>query len=212
MTYRIYGYLRASTNEQDAMRSQAELQSFAESLGSKVCSWFSENESGAKLNRPELFKLLDIAAAGDVLLVEHVDRISRLNKQDWESLRQIINNKQIRIVALDLPTSHQLLRASNDEFTDRMLSAINAMMLDMLAAISRKDYEDRRKRQQQGIIKAKSEGKYKGRPINHQLHRKIHDLLSDGKSYSYIQDMLGCSRHTISKVKKAKATNVSGLC
>jgi len=122
--------------------------------------------------------------------------------QDWESLRKIINDKQIRLVALDLPTSHQLLKTNSDEFTERMLSAINSMMLDMLAAISRKDYEDRRRRQQQGILKAKSEGKYKGRPIDHKLHGKIQDLLSNGMSYSSIQDMLGCSRHTISKVKK----------
>jgi len=34
------------------------------------------------------------------------------------------------------------------------------MMLDMLAAIARKDYEDRRNRQMQGIARAKAEGKY----------------------------------------------------
>ena len=34
------------------------------------------------------------------------------------------------------------------------------MMLDMLAAIARKDYEDRRNRQMQSIASAKAEGKY----------------------------------------------------
>jgi hypothetical protein len=47
-------------------------------------------------------------------------------------------------VSLDLPTSHQFAVVS-DEFTGRMLSAINDLMLDMLAAIARKDYEDRRR-------------------------------------------------------------------
>ena len=42
--------------------------------------------------------------------------------------------KQIRVVALDLPTSWQLADAK-DEFTSRMFSAINGMLLDMLAAI-----------------------------------------------------------------------------
>jgi DNA invertase Pin-like site-specific DNA recombinase len=37
-----------------------------------------------------------------------------------------------------------------------MFSAINAMLLDMLAAVARKDYEDRRRRQAQGIEKAKA--------------------------------------------------------
>lgn len=69
------------------------------------------------------------------------------------------------------------------------------MMLDMLAAVARKDYEDRRRRQNQGVQRAKLAGKYKGRPED-----KV--LLSDGKSYNYIVGLLGCSRHTISKVKK----------
>ena len=45
-----------------------------------------------------------------------------------------------------------------------MFAAINAMLLDMLAAVARKDYEDRRRRQAQGQAKAKAEGKYRGRP------------------------------------------------
>lgn len=50
---------------------------------------------------------------------------------------------------------------------ERMLAAINDMMLDMLAAIARKDYEDRRRRQAEGIAKAKLAGRYKGRPHLH---------------------------------------------
>jgi DNA invertase Pin-like site-specific DNA recombinase len=69
----------------------------------------------------------------------------------------------IRVVALDLPTSWQLA-APGDEFTARMFAALNAMMLDMLAAVARKDYEDRRRRQAQGIVKAKAAGAYRGRP------------------------------------------------
>jgi DNA invertase Pin-like site-specific DNA recombinase len=45
-----------------------------------------------------------------------------------------------------------------------VFEALNAMRLDMLAAIARKDYYDRRRRQMQGIAKAKTEGKYRGRP------------------------------------------------
>jgi DNA invertase Pin-like site-specific DNA recombinase len=45
-----------------------------------------------------------------------------------------------------------------------VFEALNAMRLDMLAAIARKDYYDRRRRQWQGIAKAKTEGKYRGRP------------------------------------------------
>ncbi len=198
---RAYGYLRASTKEQDANRAKNELAGFAEKMNLKVSSWFIENETGAKLNRPELFRLLEIAEAGDILLVEQVDRISRLNSQDWETLKRIISEKEIRIVSIDLPTSHKLIDTS-DEFTERMLSAFNSMMLDMLAAIARKDFTDRRRRQAQGVQKAKEQGKYKGRPQNIELQLKIEDLLKDGKSYNYIQNLIGCSRHTISKVNK----------
>lgn len=179
---------------------------FAIANGIKISSWFMENESGSTLKRPELFRLLDIADPGDVLLVEQVDRISRLDNADWETLKSIISDKGIKIVSLDLPTSHTFLDL-RDGFTERMLSALNGMMLDMLAAIARKDYEDRRRRQSQGIARAKNEGRYRGRPENKVLQAKIDGLLKDGKSYSYIQDLLGCSRHTISKVSKRRRSD-----
>ena len=44
---RIYGYLRASTKEQDATRAKKVLEDFSQSFAQKVCGWFIENESGA---------------------------------------------------------------------------------------------------------------------------------------------------------------------
>ena len=198
---RVYGYLRASTEHQDAERAKNELTAFAHKNKFKVSFWFTENETGSKLDRPELFRLLEITEPGDVLLVEQIDRISRLNAKDWETLKSVISEKGIKIVSLDLPTSHRLIDSA-DEFTGRMLSAINSMLLDMLAAVARKDYEDRRRRQAQVVQKAKQQGKYKGRPENIELQNKIEGLLRDGKSYNYIQNLLSCSRHTISKVNK----------
>lgn len=199
---RVYAYLRASTKEQDATRARGQLAQFAQDNGMAVAAWFIENESGASLQRPELFRLLDIAQAGDVLLLEQVDRLSRLNSQDWQQLRGLIQQKGVRLVALDLPTSHQLMQ-TGDEFTARMMEAITGMMLDMLAAIARKDYEDRRRRQAQGIEKAKAEGRYRGRPVNGALHRVIAELLADGKTYSRVCQIAGCSRATVARVSKA---------
>lgn len=200
---RIYAYLRASTKEQDATRARQALEAFAAHTSQIISGWFVENESGATLRRPELFRLLDIAQRGDILLVEQVDRISRLTAQDWELLKSQITSKGIIIVALDLPTSHQFMHTNSDEFTQRMLTAINSMMLDMLAAVARKDYEDRRRRQSEGIAKAKAFGKYKGRNINPKLHQNIEALINAGKSYNEIVNLLGCSRSTISKIRKA---------
>ncbi|EKN4739438.1 recombinase family protein [Yersinia enterocolitica] len=201
---RVWAYLRASTKFQDADRALNELEAFAHSHDLKVSKYFKENESGASLQRPQLFLLLEIAERGDILLCEQIDRISRLTGEDWKTLRAIIESKGIRVVSLDLPTSHQLLNVQ-DEFTFRMFEAMNSMMLDMLAAISRKDYEDRRRRQKQGIQKAKNENKYKGRPIDVELHRRIAELLSDGKSWNKVQDLIGCSRATVAKVSKKMA-------
>lgn len=58
-----------------------------------------------------------------------------------------------------------------------MLEAINAMLLDMLAAAACKDYEDRRRRTVQGIQKAKEEGAFKVRRENAKRNVAILDLL-----------------------------------
>jgi len=204
--FRIYGYLRASTKEQDAARAKNALLQFVANSNLTVASFFIENESGAKLDRPELFRLLDIAQARDIILVEQIDRISRLNDSDWNKLKAIIKSKQIKIISLDLPTSHQFIE-HNDEFTNRMLTAINDLMLDMLAAIARKDYQDRRRRQTEGIAKAKGQGLYKGRREDAELHRKVKLLLSENKSYNMIINLLNCSRGTIAKVAQNMKTD-----
>ena len=83
-----------------------------------------------------------------------------------------------------------------------VLQAINSMMLDMLAAIARKDYEYRRNRQMQGIARAKVEGKYAGRGKDTEKRKIIASLLKSGHSYSDIQKMANCSRHLIADVAK----------
>lgn len=72
-----------------------------------------------------------------------MNRLSRLDAADWEKLKTEIVAKRVHMVALDLPTSHQLSQQGGDEFSTRMLDAINGMILDMLAAITHKDYEGR---------------------------------------------------------------------
>jgi DNA invertase Pin-like site-specific DNA recombinase len=99
-----------------------------------------------------------------------------------------------------MPTSWQLA-APGDEFTRRMLAALNAMMLDMLAAVARKDYEDRCRRQAQGQAKAKPEGKYRGRPEDTNRNAGIAGMLKGVMSWSAIQAATGCSRATIANVR-----------
>lgn len=202
----VRAYLRASTAEQDASRARGALDAFAAERGLRIAARYIENESGAKLNRPELFRLLADCDPGDVLLVEQVDRLSRLSSRDWTKLRGEIDAKQVRIVALDLPTSWQLV-APTDEFTSRMFAAVNGMMLDVLAAVARKDYDDRRRRQAEGTARAKAAGLYRGRRANVARNEEIARLLRDGRTWRSIITATGCSRTLLAKIARAeKAT------
>ena len=198
----VRAYMRASTEDQDAERARAELEAFAQERGLDIVAAYVENVSGAKLDRPELFRLLRDCRKGDVLLVEQVDRLSRLTSADWAKLKTEIASKHVRIVALDLPTSYMFVEADTESFTARMADAINAMLLDMLAAVARKDYEDRRRRQAQGQARAKAEGRYKGRPENVKRNEAIAGMLKRGSSWSEVQHATGCSRATIAKIAR----------
>lgn len=198
----IRAYLRASTDEQDAQRARGSITRFAEDRNLSICNFYVENESGAMLHRPQLFRLLDDCHPRDVLLIEDVDRLSRLNSAEWETLKGIMRQREIRVVAVNVPTTWQHLSPTQNEFDARMFGAINDMLLDMLAAIARRDYEQRRERQTQGIKKAKAERKYPGRKPNQQRYDAINKMRHSGMSWSEITRAIACSRATISMAKK----------
>jgi DNA invertase Pin-like site-specific DNA recombinase len=81
-----------------------------------------------------------------------------------------------------------------------MFAAIN----DMLAAVARTDYEDRRRRQAQGIAKAKASGAYRGRPEDADRNAGIAGMLRSGMSWSAVQAATGCSRATVAKIAKRR--------
>lgn len=198
----IRAYLRASTDEQDAGRARASLAQFAADHDQRIASEYLENESGAKADRPELLRLLKDAHKGDVLLVESIDRLSRLPESDWKTLKTAIDSKGLHIVALDLPTTHQAMSAkTGDEFTNRMLGAISGLMVEMMAAIARKDYEQRRERQAQGIEKAKAAGKYQGRPVDEDLHKRVKELLCAGLGIRAAARHAQCSTTTVLRIR-----------
>jgi DNA invertase Pin-like site-specific DNA recombinase len=195
----VRAYLRASTKEQDAGRAKNDLIEFAKDRGLQIAAFYIENESGAFLQRPELFRLLADCHEGDCLLIEQVDRLSRLNAQDWNKLKSELQSRRVRVVALDLPTSWMMTNQS-DDITGRMMDALNAMMLDVLAAIARKDYDDRRRRQAQGIAKLKEAGGYRGRKPDAQRNAAIMNMLRRGDSWNSIVAATGCSRSTLSRL------------
>ena len=81
-------------------------------------------------------------------MVEQIDRLARLNQADWDTLKRMLLEKKLAVVSEELPTSYIMPQSdSSIEFMSSVLQAINSMMLYMLAAFARKDYEDRRNRQ-----------------------------------------------------------------
>ncbi|RTR38606.1 resolvase [Shewanella canadensis] len=209
----IRAYLRVSTVGQDVMRAKEEITEFASSHNQQIASFYFEKFTGTSLNRPELSRLLADASAGDIILIESVDRISRLKNDDWIELKNTIESKGISIVALDLPTSHLALKQADkgDEFVKSILRAVNGMLLDILAATARKDYDLRRKRTLEGIAKAKVESphKYQGRKRNQVLWSSIGKLLRTSHTYTAIQQITGASRMTIAAVAKELKNNES---
>ena len=169
MAVRIY--VRASTKDQDAKRALSDLIGFSKSYADSYVDYI-ENYSGTKLDRPALTKLLDDANQGDILLVESVDRLSRLSQDDFAILKQRIKDKGLRLVVADLPTTHTI----NDGMTGEILNVVNNMLIDLLATMAKLDNDKRRERIKQGL--ANSGYKPSGKKANTEKHKRIRELAS----------------------------------
>jgi len=197
MTVRIY--VRASTKEQDAERALSDLIEFSKSYSTEYVAYI-ENESGTKLNRPVLNSLLEEAKPDDILLVESVDRLSRLNQSDFETLKQQIKGKGMRLIVADLPTTHVQMNAS-DSITSSVLELINNMLIDLLATMARLDNEKRKERIIQGL--KRSGYKPTGKKANTAKHERIKQLLETGNmTKEEIAKAVGCGVATVYRVMK----------
>lgn len=153
------------------------LNDFVQERGGRIANYYRENISGTKLDRPELSRLLNDSQKNDILLVEQIDRLTRLNNADWLKLKKQIEHHELRIVSLDVPTSWQALNETDSSQTDpitrAVISAINTMLIDLMAAMSHKDWISRRERQKQGIERAQAHGKYRGKQADEERHEKV---------------------------------------
>ncbi len=199
-------YARASTREQDSTRAVPALREFAGERGWAIRKEYIENASGAALERPELSLLLDEAHTGDLLLVESIDRLSRLEAAQWESLKRTIQDKGLKLVVVDLPTSWKMLKGEKASLmVDGIMAAVNNMLIDMLATMARQDYETRRARQKQGIEKAKEHGVYVGKAKDVRARELVRSLLRDGHKPAKVMELAGVSRATFYRIKKELA-------
>lgn len=194
MTVRIY--VRASTKDQDAERALSDLIEFSNEYGSEYVEYV-ENESGTKLNRPILTRLLNESKQGDILLVESVDRLSRLEQSDFEVLKQQIKGKGLRLVVADLPTTHVI----NSGMTGEILNVINSMLIDLLATMAKLDNDKRKERIKQGL--ARSGYKPTGKKANTAKHDRIKQLLDAGNmTKEEIAKAVECGVATVYRVAK----------
>lgn len=196
-------YLRASTKDQDAHRAKVALEAFAADKGLTITGVYAENISGTKLNRPELMRLLDTAEKGEVLLVESVDRLSRLSQTDWDTLKATIKAKGLRLVIADLPTSWEMVTSG---VTGEVMRVINDMLIDLMATMARLDQEKRVERIRQGLQNkraAEPEWKPTGKGRNQAKWDKVAGLLKrNGNTVEEVAKIADVGIATVYRIKR----------
>ena len=147
-----YGYGRCSTNEekQDVEYQIKELME----KGIKRENIYIEYESGAKENRPEFQKLINIMKKGDSLFVTDITRISRSTKQLCSVIDYISTNK-MRLVIGGLNV---------DCRTDTIEPMVEGM-LKMMAVFAELDRKMKIYQINLGLKNARKEGRVGGRPV-----------------------------------------------
>jgi len=198
-------YLRASTKDQDANRAKVALEAFATEKTLTIVGVYAENISGTKLNRPQLMRLLSVAAKGDVFLCESVDRLSRLSQADWETLKTTIKAKGLRLVIADLPTSHMLVEDKG--ITGQIMEVINNMLLDLMATMARLDQEKRVERINQGLAnKRASDPHWKpaGKGKNTELWNRVLAIINKHATMGAddVAKLAGCGVATVYRIKR----------
>lgn len=149
----IIGYARTSTKHQDAG-----LEDQIEQLNKIGCEKiFSEQVSAVK-QRDELIKAIDFAREGDIFVVTKLDRLARSVEHFMKVQKRLAEkNVSLRILDLKLDTS----------------TPMGELILGVMAYISQFERKIMLERQKIGIAKAKSEGKFKGRPKNPELLKRM---------------------------------------
>ncbi|MBW3892941.1 recombinase family protein [Neisseria meningitidis] len=202
-------YLRVSTLQQNLER-QRKIIDEAKENGFYIAGIYEEKASGVNASRPELNRLIDDLQEGDWVIAERIDRITRLPPREAELLIQRITEKGAKLHVPDVFSFGNLdeLMGEGDSLpkylTEPLMEALQKMFLRMALSIAHEDWKTRRERANQGIARAKREGRMKGRPANEELHKSIIQLTLNGVSITGIASALKCSPSTVSKVRRGR--------
>lgn len=191
-------YLRVSTDGQDLAR-QERIRADAEAAGHYVAGVYREKASGARADRPELLRMIDDLQAGEIVIAEKIDRISRLPLDDAEKLVDAIRNKGAKLAVPGIVDLSDV-SAEAEGVAKVVLESVQDMLLKVSLQMARDDYKDRRTRQQQGIEQAKQQGKYRGRRPNQALHDRVTAFRRGGYSIAETARLADCSSSQVKRI------------
>lgn len=194
MVHRVAIYARVSTADQSCGRQLAELSDYAGRSGYEVVGTFTEVGTGAKNDRYERNKVIELARKKliDLVIVSELSRWGR----STPDLRSTIEELASRGVAL---------RALNGPELD-VSSAQGKLMLNVLAAISEFERDLLCERIKSGVAHARSNGTKSGRAIGRPVFgrtERVQRLLWENKTIRAIASELGISKTTVMKIKAA---------
>jgi len=175
----LVGYRRVSSVDQNLDRQD---------LG-QVEKVFEEKLSGKSAKgRPALQAMLDYIREGDTVAVYSIDRLAR-DLRDLQDIIQTVNDKGATIRFL---TEGLTFSADKDD-------AFAKLQLHMMGAFAEFERNIIRKRQAEGIAKAKSKGVYKGRKPSIDRDR-VKELKAEGLSTYKIAANMGISRMSVHRI------------
>ncbi len=194
MVQHVALYARVSTTDQSCERQVAELTAYAERSNFQIVAVINEIASGAKNDRAERNKVMNLARKRQIemVLVSELSRWGR-STSDLRSTIQELADRQVAIRALNGPDID-------------ISTAQGKLMLNMLAAISEFEGDLLRERIKSGIAHARSKGTKSGRAIGRpgfDRGERVKRLLAEGRSVRSIARELGISKTTVMKVKAA---------
>lgn len=169
------GYKRVSTIEQNTDRQEL-------SGCEKV---FEEKASGATKERKALKEMIDWVREGDEVIVWSIDRLAR-DLRDLQDIIETLNDKGVSVSFIS-----ERLTFSVDEN-----DAMSRLQLQMMGAFAEFERSIIRKRQAEGIAKAKAKGVYKGRKATIDAN-EIASLKEQGLGASAIAKRLGIGRASV---------------
>lgn len=204
MMFRIY--LRASTADQNVNRAEDMLKAFVKAQHPMaIYTTYSDSFSGTTLERPALNRLLTEAQQGDYLLVESVDRLTRLDQSDFTKLKQRIAEKGLKLVVHDLPTTHASITADETTIAGSLIAPINNLLIDLLAVMAKLDNDKRKERIKQGIEQKIATGwKPQGKQADLSKHKAIIEDLKvreqTGRTIKKIAELHTVSEPTVYRI------------